>query len=164
MSMGPSLPLQTPQRVAAERGDPGERSMPQGMEQPRGRMLIYWGCGENVRPGQPVIIDFARVAQGQTPPNMVSRRVSIPNAPSPSRARTYGDWPNQQDSKSVPASASLRGDHQIKGNYSPDIQFSLGEGLDIGMDTGSPIDFTYTKPFAFTGRIGKVTVETFPQA
>lgn len=44
------------------------------------------------------------------------------------------------------------------------IQFSLGEGLDIGMDTGSPIDFTYTMPFAFTGRIGKVTVETFPQA
>jgi hypothetical protein len=62
---------------------------------------------------------------------MVSRRVSIPNPPSPSRARTYGDWPNQQDTKSVPASASLRGDHQIKGNYTPDIQFSLGEGQDF---------------------------------
>jgi len=84
-----------------------------------------------VRPGQPVIIDFARVAQGQTPPNMVSRRVSIPNPPSSSRAKTYGDWPNQQDSKSIPGSASLRGDHQIKGNYSPDIQFALGEGHDF---------------------------------
>ena len=129
MSMGPSLPLQTPQRAAAERGDPGDRSM-QGMEQPKGRMLIYWGCGENVRPGQPVIVDFARASQGQMP-NMVSRRVAIPNAPSPSRARTYGDWPNQQDAKSVPAGASLKGDHQIKGNYSPDIQFSLGEGQDF---------------------------------
>jgi hypothetical protein len=130
MSMGPSLPLLTPQRAPAQR-ERGERDLPEGMEQPKGRMLIYWGCGENVRPGQPVIIDFARVAQGQTPPNMVSRRVSIPNAPSPARARTYGDWPNQQDAKSVPASASLRGDHQIKGNYSPDIQFSLGEGHDF---------------------------------
>jgi hypothetical protein len=129
MSMGPSLPLQTPQRAPAQRGEPGD--MPQGMEQPKGRMLIYWGCGENVRAGQPVIIDFARVAQGQTPSNMVSRRVSMPNPPSPSRAKTYGDWPNQRDPKAIPGGASLRGDHQIKGNYTPDIQFSLGEGHDF---------------------------------
>ena len=37
-------------------------------------------------------------------------------------------------------------------------QFSLGEGLDIGMDVGSPIDFTYTLPFTFTGRIEQVTI------
>jgi hypothetical protein len=37
------------------------------------------------------------------------------------------------------------------------IQFSLGEGLDVGMDVGSPVDFTYTLPFAFTGKIEKVT-------
>ncbi len=42
------------------------------------------------------------------------------------------------------------------------IQFTLGEGLDIGMDTGSAIDFTYQMPFAFTGRIEKVTVEVKP--
>ena len=129
MSMGPSLPLLTPQRAPVERTE--HEGMPQGMEQPKGRMLIYWGCGENARAGQPVIIEFARLAQGQTPPNMVSRRVSVPSGPSPSRARTYGDWPNQQDSKAVPGNASLRGDHQIKGNYSPDIQFALGEGHDF---------------------------------
>jgi arylsulfatase len=39
------------------------------------------------------------------------------------------------------------------------IQFSLGEGLDIGMDVGSPVDFTYKLPFAFTGKIEKVTVD-----
>ncbi|HVZ86169.1 MAG TPA: arylsulfatase [Polyangia bacterium] len=39
------------------------------------------------------------------------------------------------------------------------LQFSLGEGLDIGMDTGSPVDFTYKLPFAFTGKIVKVTVD-----
>jgi hypothetical protein len=38
------------------------------------------------------------------------------------------------------------------------IQFSLGEGLDIGTDIGSPIDFTYTLPFDFTGKIEKVTI------
>ena len=128
MSMGPSLPLLTPQRAPVER----ERTdMPQGMEQPKGRMLIYWGCGETARPGQPVIIDFASVSQGQAPAGLTSRRVSAPTPPSPGRARTYGDWPNQQDAKAVPGSASLLGDHQIKGNYSPDIQFALGEGHDF---------------------------------
>lgn len=39
------------------------------------------------------------------------------------------------------------------------IQFSLGEGLDIGMDIGSPVDFTYKLPFAFTGKIEQVTYE-----
>ena len=39
------------------------------------------------------------------------------------------------------------------------IQFSLGEGVDIGLDVGSPIDFTYKLPFAFTGKIEKVTIE-----
>lgn len=36
---------------------------------------------------------------------------------------------------------------------------SIGEGLDIGCDTGSPIDFPCQLPFAFTGKIAKVTVE-----
>lgn len=39
------------------------------------------------------------------------------------------------------------------------IQFSLGEGLDIGRDVGSPVDFTYALPFEFAGKIEKVTVE-----
>jgi arylsulfatase len=39
------------------------------------------------------------------------------------------------------------------------IQISLGEGMDIGMDVGSPVDFTYKLPFKFAGKIEKVTVE-----
>jgi arylsulfatase len=39
------------------------------------------------------------------------------------------------------------------------LQISLGEGMDIGMDIGSPVDFTYEPPFAFTGKIEKVTYE-----
>jgi hypothetical protein len=44
------------------------------------------------------------------------------------------------------------------------IQFSLGEGLDIGMDVGSAVDFTYVLPFVFTGKIEKVTVDLKPTA
>ena len=39
------------------------------------------------------------------------------------------------------------------------LQFSLGEGVDVGLDTGSAVDFTYELPFAFTGRVEKVTVD-----
>jgi arylsulfatase len=39
------------------------------------------------------------------------------------------------------------------------IQFSLGEGLDVGMDIGSPVDFTYELPFAFEGTIEKVEID-----
>ena len=39
------------------------------------------------------------------------------------------------------------------------IQISIFEGIDIGMDNGSPVDYTYAMPFAFTGKIEKVTIE-----
>src|SRR5690606_21206834 len=39
------------------------------------------------------------------------------------------------------------------------LQISLGEGLDVGMDAGSAVDFNYKLPFAFTGKIEKVTVD-----
>jgi arylsulfatase A-like enzyme len=38
-------------------------------------------------------------------------------------------------------------------------RISIGEGMDIGMDVGSAVDFTYAPPFRFTGTIDKVTIE-----
>jgi arylsulfatase len=38
-------------------------------------------------------------------------------------------------------------------------QISLNEGMDIGEDVGSPVDFNYEPPFRFTGKIEKVTYE-----
>jgi|APFre7841882724_1041349.scaffolds.fasta_scaffold00791_5 hypothetical protein len=122
MAMGASLPLVTPKAERPVR-EPGD--LPQGMEKPRGRMLIFWGCGERARPGQPVVIDFAKVAQGQMPAGLAARRVNVPNPPAFGRNRSYGDWPNPEDSRPVPANASLRGDHVVKGNYSPEIRFGV---------------------------------------
>jgi hypothetical protein len=39
------------------------------------------------------------------------------------------------------------------------FKYSLFEGQDIGEDTGSPIDFSYTPPFKFAGELRRVTVE-----
>ncbi|MEZ4495326.1 MAG: arylsulfatase [Thermomicrobiales bacterium] len=41
-------------------------------------------------------------------------------------------------------------------------KISLIEGLDIGMDIGSPVDFTYDLPFAFTGSIEAVHIDLSP--
>jgi arylsulfatase len=38
-------------------------------------------------------------------------------------------------------------------------QISIGEGMEIGMDVGSPVDSTYKLPFKFTGKIDRVTVD-----
>ena len=123
MNMGSSLPLLTP-RGTSER-QPTERERYESAERPKGRMLIYWGCGEATRAGQPVVIDFAR---GGQMPNMVGRNVA---SGGPVSNRTHGLWPNQQDSKAVPDSASLIGEHKIRGNYTPDIPFALGAGHDF---------------------------------
>ena len=60
MRMGESLPLLPPKAQPTSPSEPGE--VPQEYEQhkPKGRILIYWGCGSEVRAGQPRVIDLAR--------------------------------------------------------------------------------------------------------
>jgi hypothetical protein len=126
MNMGASLPLVTPTQGRSEPA-PG---LPAGMEQPKGRMLIYWGCGDKAGPGQPVVLDFAAMASGKAP-NLASRVRNLPQGPTFGRSKSFGEWPNPQDSRAVPPEASLRGDHLVKGNYSPDIRFTVDERRDF---------------------------------
>ncbi|HEY5292870.1 MAG TPA: hypothetical protein VIJ43_11215 [Burkholderiales bacterium] len=128
LSMGQSLPLLTPH---IERAPARERDDEPEFERPKGRMLIYWGCGEAVRPGQPVIIDFASLNPQDAARAFRSRGISRPRGPAPGRNRTYGIWPNQEDSRAVPPAGSLQGDHAIAGNYSPQIRFAVGERHDF---------------------------------
>jgi hypothetical protein len=65
------------------------------------------------------------------PPGLAARRVAQPVGPAFGRSRTYGDWPNSEDSRPVPEGASLRGDHLVKGTYSPDIRFAVTERHDF---------------------------------
>lgn len=83
MTMGDLLFLKSLQRAAATPPEPKD------YEPPKGRVLLFWGCGETASPGQPVVIDFAKMAAGQVPPGLFAgERVRI------SRPPTYADWPN----------------------------------------------------------------------
>jgi hypothetical protein len=93
-------------------------------------MLIYWGCGEHAA-APPIVIDFSKIGPGQPPPNIPFILASTGRPPSPGRYATYGDWPNQRASTTVPAEGSLVGAHTVRGDYSPEIHFNLGPSQDF---------------------------------
>lgn len=129
LKVGASLPLVTPQEAPKAPEEP--QTIDKYREQkPKGKMLIFWGCGEHVGPGQPVVIDFAKMtanpqAMAEIGAAFRSFPVTAEHPPSVAHNATYGDWPNRKSSVAVPADGSLVGDHLIKGNYAPDIHFSL---------------------------------------
>jgi hypothetical protein len=128
LQAGQVLPLLSPAAAPRTTGP----AQPWGqMERPRGRMLIYWGCGEHVRPGQPAVIDFASMAAGRMPPAFANLALKPMTPPSPATSATYGEWPNERSETRVPAGGSLVGEHVVRGNYSPEIRFALGAGQDF---------------------------------
>jgi len=126
--LGTSVPLETPQRgQSAPRDDtpaqPGQAQLPQG------RLLLFWGCGEHAGPGQPVVIDFSRLARGEVPPGLYAQSLNLPDDwnVSAGNSKTFGDWPNGRDAKPVPANASLLGAHRVVSTYAPEIAFTLAD-------------------------------------
>lgn len=123
--LGASVPLLSPK--PGTRTDEVPEQMPKDFQRPKGRLLIYWGCGAKAGPGQPVIIDFARLAAGQIPPDLFAGSMPIDRSVSTGNSKTYGEWPNTETRKLVSAESSLIGDHRIAGNYSPEIKFALAQ-------------------------------------
>ena len=130
LNAGPSLPLVSPAPAApVQRPGPIPQYDP---SQVQGRILIYWGCGERARPGQPYEIDLSRLGRGQVPPAFANIPYRPMTPPSAATATTYGEWPNQRSRiAQIPANGSLVGAHRVAGNYSPEIAFALAPGQDF---------------------------------
>lgn len=136
-----TLPLDSPQPTRnTEPTDPADYAKRMG--KPQGRMLIYWGCGDHAPAGQPVIIDFANLTAGKIPAGLASGSLPTMNPPSPSAHASYGEWPNARSNVTVPPVGKLAGTHLVRGNYTPQIQFTLGADQDflapIVLDSQSP--------------------------
>jgi hypothetical protein len=134
--MGVSLPLLTPvveksEYVPHERGE-----IP--YEKPKARMLIYWGCGETIRKGQPKILDTATMSPVDFGRAFAGRTPTRQTPPSPRKGWTYSEWPNKDNRKEIPPESSLVGSHVVKGNYTPDIPFAL----DTKRDFMAPVEFS----------------------
>lgn len=136
MRLGTSVPLQTPRAAPAATG--GDHAMPENFRRPKGRLLLFWGCGAHAGPGQPAVIDFSKVAAGQMPPHLFSATVPADTGPTASNSRTFGEWPNGKAKKNtVPDGASLIGEHRVAGNYSPEIKFALTQDFMPGVEASS---------------------------
>ena len=129
LGAGESLPLVTPTVRPPEPAEPDEAPQMNPQQRPRGRMLIYWGCGEHAQ--GPIVIDFAKLGPGQPPPSIPFITANPGRPPSAGRYATYGQWPNEQSRTSIPPGGSLVGEHAIRGNYNPEIRFSLGPNQDF---------------------------------
>ena len=91
----------------------------------------YWGCGEQVRAGQPA--EFTMSVRNGEPVN--SGRM-MPPRQVPQHGVDAGPehalWPNQSHRKSVSSRASLVGTHRVTGDGLPDsMQFDLGAASDF---------------------------------
>lgn len=130
LGAGPSLPLVSPERAPVT---PAERpnNWGQGDGGAQGRIVFYWGCGERARAGQPFEIDLSRLSRGQVPPQMANLPWRAMTPPSAGGFTTYGEWPNPRARTQIPATGSLLGEHFVRGNYAPDIRFTLAQGQDF---------------------------------
>ncbi|MEA3014272.1 MAG: hypothetical protein QOD42_2817 [Sphingomonadales bacterium] len=130
LNAGPSLPLVSPEPARPVPVQPYQG--PGGGDGgANGRILVYWGCGEHARSGQPYEIDLSRMARGQAMPGMAQLAVRGMTPPNAATSATFGEWPNQRSRTTIPANGSLVGAHRIAGNYSPEINFSLAQGQDF---------------------------------
>ncbi|WP_186401226.1 hypothetical protein [Sphingopyxis sp. P1IMeth2] len=127
--LGKSVPLIAPPRA--------EGSYTTEFERPKGRLLLYWGCGAKAGPGQPVIIDFAKVAAGQVPPGLFSSAVPIIREVSQANSKSYVDWPNSKGGKQPQAGSSLIGAHRINSNVGSDINFNLAQDYMPGLQAST---------------------------
>ncbi len=138
-NMGKTLPLLIPEHEkVTERYTPEERGREEKFEKPKFRMLIYWGCSEEVKPGQPLVIDTEKMSPTDFGRAFSGRTASHQSPPSERDGWIYADWPNRKSTIKVPKDSSLIGSHFVHGNYSPDIKFSI----DRMRDFMAPVEFT----------------------
>ena len=126
--MSPALELKTPKNAPPPPRDE-EDVRHEEPEKPKGRMLLYWGCGPEIRPGQPKILDMATAGPGDFAKFFVGRSATQRGA---HLAAGRPVWPNPDDSRMVPASASLQGEHAFSGKGIPDgFRFKIPAAQDL---------------------------------
>jgi hypothetical protein len=99
-----------------EQSESIERNLPK-------KLLLYWGCGERVRAGQPRHLDMTTTSSN-SPATGLKGRAIVEASPSPDSGVAI--WPNSASRSVVPKEASLVGKHAFSGDNIPaNMQFDL---------------------------------------
>ena len=112
--MPSALKLQSPKQGRPPENDDGV--VEHDFERPRGKLLLYWGCGGTVLAGQPKVLDMASASADDIAKFFVSRRATQRGTHS-SVGRPV--WPSPVDARMLPNTASLVGEHAFSGNGVP---------------------------------------------
>jgi hypothetical protein len=120
------LRLITPPREAVQGSSSSDVSFP---ERPRGRLLFYWGCGTQVKAGQPRILDFSKLGQQDYMSFMQGRSVRDRGAKA---EPGHAIWPNDKQHSRIVRDASIAGEHLVTGDgVPPNMRFSLTNAQDF---------------------------------
>ena len=126
--MSPALKLQAPRDAKPPPPDTDE-PIEHEVEKPRGRLLLYWGCGATVRAGQPKVLDMASASAADMAKFFQSRRATQRGTHS---AAGRPLWPSVIDARMVPDSASLVGEHAFSGSGVPEgFRFQIPAAQDL---------------------------------
>ena len=129
MRMGDSLPLVPPKAEPRTEREPGDYSQEMPRDKPKGRVLVYWGCGAEVRKGQPRVIDLARGNPADYASAFSGRYVPDRGA---RVSPQYALYPNEKNRVQLSRDSSLQGEHRIQGEAIPDsMRFTLGGAQDL---------------------------------
>ncbi len=109
------LKLQAP-KEGRKAPDNDDTVVEHDMERPRGKLLLYWGCGDTIRAGQPKLLDMASASAADMAQFFVSRRATQRGSHS---AAGRPVWPSPADARMVPAGAALAGEHAFSGSGVP---------------------------------------------
>ncbi len=112
---------------------------PRDYQPPKGKILIFWGCGEHAPKTQPVVIDLSTLTDPAARAATMKKMMPLTNTialdpvhpPRPDAWKNYGEWPNVKSKKGIGSGASLVGAHTIKANYAPQIDFTLAANQDF---------------------------------
>ena len=126
--LSPELQLLAPSQ-ARSAGDDDEPVATREVERPKGKLYLYWGCGDAIRPGQPRVLDVATALPAELQKFFSARRATQRGAHAASGRPA---WPNERDARLVPPNASLVGEHSFSGQGVPEnFKFAIGPQQDL---------------------------------
>ncbi|MGE5200424.1 MAG: hypothetical protein ACM3H9_12345 [Rhodospirillaceae bacterium] len=128
--LAPSLKLVAPEPSKSKPAPAtDEEPAPLDYEPPKGKFVLYWGCSETVRPGQPKVLDLQTATMAEFGKFFESRRATQRGTHlAPGRPV----WPNKVDARALPGGASLVGQHAFTGQGVPEsFRFDVAAAQDI---------------------------------
>jgi hypothetical protein len=127
--LAPTLKLETPEKPKPAPRVDDEGPVEMNAEPPKGKLVMYWGCSETVRPGQPKVVNLETATIAELGKFFESRHATQRGAHA-----TAGRpiWPSKTDKRTFPAGASIAGQHAYSGEGVPEsFKFSIPAAQDI---------------------------------